>query len=37
MTNCNTSKTSLEGVKVIELSRLIAGPYCGQALTDKGL
>lgn len=36
MTSCNSMKPPLKGVKVIELSHLIAGPYCCQMLADEG-
>lgn len=32
----STEKLPLDGVKVIELSHLIAGPYCGQLLAEEG-
>jgi formyl-CoA transferase len=31
-----SDRPPLEGVKVIELSHLIAGPYCGQLLAEEG-
>jgi formyl-CoA transferase len=36
MTNSHPETLPLEGVKVIELSHLIAGPYCGQLLAEEG-
>jgi formyl-CoA transferase len=36
MPNHNTMHRPLEGVKVVELSHLIAGPYCCQMLADEG-
>ncbi|WP_449431946.1 CaiB/BaiF CoA transferase family protein [Pseudomonas putida] len=32
----NKSKGALEGLKVIDLSRVLGGPYCSQALADHG-
>lgn len=32
----NPSKGALEGLKVIDLSRVLGGPYCSQALADHG-
>ena len=32
----NTTPGALEGVRVIELGQLIAGPFCGQLLADLG-
>lgn len=32
----NQSKGALEGLKVIDLSRVLGGPYCSQALADHG-
>ncbi|MFY9811526.1 CaiB/BaiF CoA transferase family protein [Aquabacterium sp.] len=36
MATSNPSHPPLQGVKVIELSHLIAGPYCGQLLAEEG-
>ena len=36
MTNTGRIPLPLEGVKVVELSHLIAGPYCAQMLADEG-
>lgn len=36
MSNSKPTPLPLEGVKVIELSHLIAGPYCGQLLAEEG-
>nr|MDQ3317181.1 CoA transferase [Actinomycetota bacterium] len=32
----NGSPSSLEGVRVIEMGSLLAGPFCGQLLADFG-
>ncbi len=32
----NPSKGALDGLKVIDLSRVLGGPYCSQALADHG-
>lgn len=32
----NHSKGALAGLKVIDLSRVLGGPYCSQALADHG-
>lgn len=34
--SAHQSPPPLEGIKVIELSHLIAGPYCGQLLAEEG-
>ena len=31
-----TSKGALDGVLVIDASRVLGGPYCGQILADHG-
>lgn len=36
MSATTTTPSPLQGVKVIELSHLIAGPYCGQLLAEEG-
>lgn len=36
MTTKQSTPPPLEGVKVIELAHLIAGPYCGQLLAEEG-
>jgi crotonobetainyl-CoA:carnitine CoA-transferase CaiB-like acyl-CoA transferase len=36
MSSSQPDPLPLEGVKVIELSHLIAGPYCGQLLAEEG-
>ncbi|QXZ10674.1 CoA transferase [Comamonas sp. Y33R10-2] len=36
MSASTTAPSPLQGVKVIELSHLIAGPYCGQLLAEEG-
>ncbi|CAM3693445.1 CoA transferase [Polaromonas hydrogenivorans] len=36
MTTKKSDPQPLEGVKVIELTHLIAGPYCGQLLAEEG-
>lgn len=36
MSASSTTPSPLQGVKVIELSHLIAGPYCGQLLAEEG-
>ncbi|AHG64098.1 CaiB/BaiF CoA transferase family protein [Advenella mimigardefordensis] len=36
MSESNFISSPLQGVKVIELSHLIAGPYCGQLLAEEG-
>ena len=35
MTEAN-SEGALEGLKVVEMGQLIAGPFCGQLLGDMG-
>lgn len=32
----NLSRRPLEGVKVVEIARILAGPWCGQVLADLG-
>ena len=32
----STPRGALQGVKVIDLSRVLGGPYCSQALADHG-
>lgn len=36
MTDGRSSRTALEGLKVVEMGQLIAGPFCGQLLGDMG-
>ena len=35
MSEANT-KGALEGLRVLEMGQLIAGPYCGQLMADHG-
>ncbi|MBL0768584.1 CoA transferase [Sphingopyxis sp. XHP0097] len=36
MTDANSGGGALEGIKVVEMGQLIAGPFCGQLLGDMG-
>ena len=36
MTDSNSGGGALDGLRVVEMGQLIAGPFCGQLLGDMG-